>query len=102
MSDAKKPAEDTSTEAQADALAAHVIERFRVKVRDGRCPFCSTDRWGLLDRPAQANRLILSGTDGRTEWDTYTLCCRTCGFVRQHIREILDSNDPLTSREQNA
>ena len=50
------------------------------------CPFCENTYWYNLDEPDQESRLEFKDT----YISTYALACSNCGFVRQHVRAVID------------
>ena len=70
-----------------DDFAANVTQKLRDKVVSEACPFCRNLNWYLMDRVGTTSTLGFSGDQTAA---TYTFACTHCGFVRQHIRLVVD------------
>lgn len=70
-----------------DDLAASVTQKLRERVISEACPFCRNLNWYLMDRVGTTSILGFTGDQTAA---TYTFACTNCGFVRQHIRLVVD------------
>lgn len=70
-----------------DDFVASVIQKLRDKVVSKACPFCQNLNWYLMDRVGAINIL---GVPEYQNTATYILACTNCGFVRQHVKTIVD------------
>ena len=50
------------------------------------CPMCRNEDWFLLAAGARLSTITQAGHMGH---DAFTLACTQCGFVRQHVKQIL-------------
>ena len=72
---------------QVDDFVASVTQKLRDRVVSEACPFCKNLNWFLMDRAEMTSILSSVGVRGLV---TYTLVCTNCGFVRQHVRSIIN------------
>jgi hypothetical protein len=57
---------------------------------NGRCPFCAGTVWSDSGMAGRGYVAVSSGiVDVPARFDTFTLVCQGCGFVRQHALEVL-------------
>ena len=70
----------------SDANAGKKMQaHFAVKGVVVSCPMCKTERWGMLQKDDEA---LLIGLEKVPP--AYVLICMNCGFVRMHVRDVLD------------
>jgi len=56
----------------------------------GACPFCKNAEWADAGRRSRGYVHVSSGDPANAgRFDTFTLVCTTCGFVRQHAVDVL-------------
>ena len=79
------------------ATAEQAVEFFRRKGADGPCPICRSAKWLLHSG-------VDSGAGGGVDvfrvprqmdyvvsnLQVYVMICENCGFVRQHVRDLVD------------
>ncbi len=72
-------------------LNKKIFDKINGYTKSHACPFCQNEKWYILNKIAD-NKGI-SGMVVATSWQgivAYTLFCQNCGFVRQHVKEIID------------
>jgi hypothetical protein len=62
-------------------------EKITAKAPNLACPFCTNTKWFVLRDKDKFPVVIL---DNLTNFATYTFACTNCGFVRQHVRSVVD------------
>ncbi len=75
------------------ATAEQAIEFFRRKGADGPCPICRHPKWLLhsgVDRGVDVFRVPRQVDYVVSNLQVYVLICENCGFVRQHVRDLVD------------
>ena len=75
------------------ATAEQAIEFFRCKGADGPCPICRHPKWLLhsgVDRGVDVFRVPRQVDYVVSNLQVYVLICENCGFVRQHVRDLVD------------
>jgi hypothetical protein len=90
-SDPSHVAEPSSIEPE-NPLVSYVRHRINVANADAKCPICGVNTWMLLDG-GDLHTAVFTVT--LRSFSTYSLACGHCGFVRQHIREILDADQKV-------
>ena len=73
---------DDIEQQSADAIEAKIKPRLRRVI----CPYCDNTVWFVLDGSMTPSAVLLTPRPLRA----YSLACTNCGFVRQHIRAIVD------------
>ena len=68
-------------------VAGAIYDRIRSRSGKDRCPFCGDRDWFVLDVPGDETVAVVSR---RGEVPAYTLICESCGFLRQHARDVVD------------
>ena len=82
-----------------------IISRVDRKTRGKEiCVYCGNLNWFILDQQSGSSVIPLS--NGRTV-AIYSLGCTNCGFVRQHLRGVIDDEvkaevdfGPIADREE--
>ena len=75
------------------ASAEQAIEFFRRKGADGPCPICRHPKWLLhsgVDRGVDVFRVPRQVDYVVSNLQVYVMICENCGFVRQHVRDLVD------------
>lgn len=75
------------------ATAAQAVEFFRLKGADGPCPICRSAKWLLhsgVDRGVDVFRVPRQVDYLVSTLQVYVMICENCGFVRQHVRDLVD------------
>jgi hypothetical protein len=78
---------------QPPATAAQAVEFFRLKGADGPCPICRSAKWLLhsgVDRGVDVFRVPRQVDYVLSNLQVYVMICENCGFVRQHVRDLVD------------
>ena len=78
---------------QPPATAEQAIEFFRRKGADGPCPICRHPKWLLhsgVDRGVDVFRVPRQVDYVLSNLQVYVMICENCGFVRQHVRDLVD------------
>jgi C4-type Zn-finger protein len=68
-----------------------IFEKISKYTKSRACPFCQNDKWYILNKIKDYKDI--SGMVVATNWNgvaAYTFFCTNCGFVRQHVKEIID------------
>lgn len=76
-----------ATKKTGDNFVIRITRKLQSRIISEACPFCNNINWFLIDRETMAG--ILEFTENR-KLTTYTLACTNCGFVRQHLRAVVD------------
>jgi C4-type Zn-finger protein len=84
MSD--KPAAPAAPPPDGDD-AEEILVKFRLKGALRDCPACGYKDWWVMDLPGQTT-VIHYINFGRIP--TYTLACQNCGYIQQHVRDIIE------------
>lgn len=80
--------EQQATESAEDtALVKAVGEKLAARAPNVICPFCSNRVWYVLHEKQVFPVVILPNLNN---YATYTVACTNCGFVRQHLRPIIE------------
>ena len=80
-----------SDDATGDLDFKEIAEKINKRTKPAACPFCRCNIWYILNEIG-SNKGI-SGMVVATNWQglpAYTLFCQNCGFVRQHLKQIID------------
>lgn len=56
------------------------------------CPFCENQKWHLISTGKLYETVIM--TSRLQQWNTHTLACTQCGFVRMHIKNVIGDAPP--------
>lgn len=75
------------------ATAEQAIEFFRRRGADGPCPICRHPKWLLhsgVDRGVDVFRVPRQVDYVVSNLQVYVMICENCGFVRQHVRDLVD------------
>ena len=56
---------------------------------NGTCPFCKHSEWYDVGVRSRGYVQVATGETAGGRFDTFTLVCTTCGFVRQHAVGVL-------------
>ena len=78
---------------EAPVTAAQAVEFFRRKGADGPCPICNGAKWLLhsgVDRGVDVFRVPRQVDYVVSNLQVYVMICENCGFVRQHVRDLVD------------
>jgi hypothetical protein len=79
--------ETENTEESVDAIS----EKLKSKTRKEACPFCTNINWFIIERNSKLLFTVYIDQSGfQHSGGVYILACTNCGFVRQHLRMILD------------
>jgi len=68
-----------------------VDERINLRINHNKCPFCGTDDWYIMSQNIRSKNIV--GMVLAINWvgvAAYTLFCQKCGYVRQHVKSIVD------------
>jgi len=91
MADEQRPSDDL---AMPDDPIPRIEAFLTEKGARAECPVCSNPTWVLLDNavsttmlPVYRGALFLGGIHGH---DLYTFVCRNCGYVRSHLRSVVN------------
>lgn len=84
MSDETQPPPVERGEIEAEE---EILSKFRSKQALKDCPVCGYKDWWVMDVPGETTILAFLN-NGRIP--TYTLACQNCGFMQQHVRDIID------------
>ena len=61
--------------------------------KDDTCPICNSDQWSILcspdDQPVFRLGTSVRNRDPQYYLSTYGYYCENCGFIRQHMAEIV-------------
>ena len=71
-------------EVQDDSVVGRISHFLRSKDAAFTCSSCHQDEWWVLDIAG------LEGANVRGRFPIYTLACRHCGLIRQHLRSVVD------------
>ncbi len=79
-----------SDDATGDLDFNEITDKIKKHAKFEVCPFCQNKNWYILggtgiDKGISRITITLSQFVS-----AYTLCCQSCGFVRQHVKEIID------------
>lgn len=75
--------EDEESNARLEAIG----KRLFLKAPILGCPFCKNVKWFFLSEKDKFPVIMLPDLNN---YATYSLACTNCGFVRQHVSEIMD------------
>jgi hypothetical protein len=70
-----------------------ITEFFLEREANDECPVCKNPTWTLLDSPEASTSLPVKGripTFGLRGHDLYSFVCRKCGYLRSHLRAVVD------------
>ena len=67
-----------------------LIEFFKTKNINGLCPICSTNKWGVVAGQEKGITPFIPAKRLLNGWDVYALACMNCGFIRQHLKILVD------------
>jgi C4-type Zn-finger protein len=69
-------------------LADSVDAKLRQKGAKHECPICTNKTWYLIGNEARST--IIPFVSALDSIETYTFACQRCGFVRQHLKVVVD------------
>ncbi|MFT8686576.1 MAG: hypothetical protein ABF714_03735 [Novacetimonas hansenii] len=92
MDDNKKDDEDKIKLSSGDYLTPLGVKlgKFfeeKINTNDYHCPFCGGEKWYLLDTNEEKTGILNSKMFLNL---CYTVSCASCGFVRMHLRSVVD------------
>lgn len=90
----EKSAAEKNKEAGREIIE-HIVPFFRERGVQQKCPMCSQEKWVVM---AYSDQTPGQGLFPNKEKDlffnghlpTYALYCLNCGFVRNHVKSIVD------------
>lgn len=83
-------------------IVAELVDKADVSLVDSshaagdRCPVCGCGDWFIIQNPTLNTIAVIAmaSSDGERSVQggvpTVTLTCQSCGFVRQHVKQIFD------------
>lgn len=83
--------EEEQLEAQKARLLADarvIGDKIKARGAGTTCPFCGNTNWFVLDYGGHSTALKFLETPHSLP--VYTLSCVKCGYIRQHLRQIVD------------
>lgn len=69
------------------ALAKTVGEKVSARAPDALCPFCRNKKWYVIGDKELFPVIML---EDLRNFSTYTFACTNCGFIRQHLRDVVE------------
>jgi hypothetical protein len=87
------------------ALISLVNQFFEEREASDECPICSTHGWAIIDGEDVITRLpVFEGATAKEVRGPrlYSLACRNCGYVRTHLRSVVDRTIDLRLAEYDA
>ena len=73
-------------DADAAYLARLNAQFAAIGTADPACPICANRAWWHMTSTRQKRMFLASGI----ALEVYALACTTCGFLREHVAEIVD------------
>ena len=70
-----------------EATAKLIGAKLDARAPNTVCPFCSNKNWFVLD---VGTAITVVAVAGMSNYSTYTFACTNCGFIRQHMRSVVD------------
>lgn len=81
----EKPIAEQEPQPPVDEMRRAVAAKVPVAV----CPFCRNVRWFSVQLLGEAPVAMLGRRAGMP---SYTFVCTNCGFIRQHLRAVVDGD----------
>jgi transcription elongation factor Elf1 len=78
---------------QDDSVVGRVDRFLLSKKAKFTCSSCGSDEWWAMDVAG------LEGSVMRGRFPVYTLACRNCGLIRQHLKAVVDEELPGQKEE---